>query len=894
MTPHVRTTWRLFATGVLPWWAGVALALAAVAAAMLFLRGELRRRRRSRPALLCTVRALVVLCLGILALQPVLFIRREWERPGVLALVADRSRSMLRTDRYPEAMRLDLAAALGLAALSEREVSPGRTRQRLLSLRPAAEAWRQQMSAMHDELAQGLPWGPAFAETAKRQAAEAAALSTQVRQLVDSLSPLETRLAARPEAGTPAPEAPAPPDPKLLSPLYVLADEVASLRDAVSEAAGTPLDEERTADLVGRHDRLLAAWRAAEPALAQLQRACDAQFLAALPEAARDELEALAAPSRFALAKGLATRIAADPKVAARHRVRLIGFQDLAPHNALECTDLTAPIERLLLESLDQVVAGVVLFSDGGQNLPERPAVLRRLASREVSLVLAGVGVGSELPDLAVVDYRLPAVLLAGEDATLHAELKTAVPRGTSMRVELAAGGRVLAKQTLKTDAAETHVALPFRVPRTGDEGLTLSVSAPEADAAPENDRALIAPQIRSRGARVLVVAREARWDVVYLLAALRTRPCRVDLALWGEAAGRKTRRGLGFGKIPDKLSHLKRYDLVVLDGEPFPEMTADDGALFARYVREAGGTLLVVADGEAWYGPKLRGLLPARPLVPIDEEARHLAPLPAATRLPATSLSANGSRTEGIWASLPPARRLRVVPDQAVPLLAAGGRTVLSVGFHGRGKLYAFGCGDLFRLREWGRGEPVRRFLASLLDDALQPVFHDPAAKLALYPFAPVAGAAADVIADLRGLPLTAGAAVVLPGGTRVPLAFAPMPNAPGLLRAGFRVPAAGALAVETPGVAPLSARAVSSVSQEDIDFALDTATLSRLARAAGGRVVALPDVARAVAALPARPDRRVAVREIRLWSLWWLLPALAALMTADWVLRRRSGLVL
>ena len=54
------------------------------------------------------------------------------------------------------------------------------------------------------------------------------------------------------------------------------------------------------------------------------------------------------------------------------------------------------------------------------------------------------------------------------------------------------------------------------------------------------------------------------------------------------------------------------------------------------------------------------------------------------------------------------------------------------------------------------------------------------------------------------------------------------------------------------------------------------------------------LADVARAVAELPARPDRHVSVREIRLWNLWWLLPAIAALMAADWFLRRRSGLVM
>ena len=935
MTPDVHTSYRLVGMGQeIPAWAGLLLTLCAATAAVLLLRGELRRRRRrSAPALLYAARTLLAACLGLLVVQPVLFIRREWDQPGVLALIADRSRSMLRADHYSQEERLDLASALNLPAMRERETLPGRIQQQLLALEPAAAGWRQEVFAIQDELGQGLPWGAAFGATVSRLAEDSAEQSAELREHVEALGKLEARLAS-------APKEEAGPDPGLFAPLYLVAERLSALRDALARAAGNPpLDEPRAAGLLRDHDALLAALRAAGPAMASLQRWCDERFLGGLPQAARKELEGLSAQPRFELAARLARQLARDPALAAKHRIQLVGFDQLTPADALDHTDLFAPIDQLLAASLDEVVSGAVLFSDGRQNLPERPEVLRRLASRDATLLLAGVGVRiagnppGEPPNVAIADYRLPGVLLGGGDAAVVVDLKAAVPKGTAIQLELTAGTKPLARQSLTADGSgEARAILSFRAPDTlpsprsrgdgggagpgphpvpprerggGDDGTLLLTAKASGQGASASDEARMAPHVLSRPARVLVVAEWARWDVAYLLAALRGKPCRVDLALWGGSREKGVRRGLpgagdgrGSGKIPDQLAHLKRYGLIVLDGEPFPGITQTDGQLLASYVREVGGALLVVADGAEWYGQKLAGLLPSGNLPRVPEPAGGygvpIGPPPSAVMLPAVSLSADSGRSVGAWSGLPSARRLWAVPDQAIPLLVAGGKTVLSVGFYGRGKVYALGCGDLFRLREWDRAEPAERFLASLLDDALQPVFRDEKAKLALYPFAPRAGSTAHVWLDARGVGSTAGAQVTFADGSRAPLAFGPPDATSGLAQATFRVAAAGPIAVEVPGVPPLSAGAASSVSREDIDFTLDEATLRRLARDSGGRYVRLPGLARAAAELPARPDHRVAVRQVRLWNLWWLLPALAALMAADWALRRKNGLVL
>jgi hypothetical protein len=427
------------------------------------------------------------------------------------------------------------------------------------------------------------------------------------------------------------------------------------------------------------------------------------------------------------------------------------------------------------------------------------------------------------------------------------------------------------------------------------------------------------------------------------MLAALAHKPCRVDVILWGQAKDGKPPRGGGPGQVPADLATLRRYDLIVLDGRPFGGMTPKDGELLAQYVAECGGTLLAVRDGREWYGPALAGLLappaggddrvgPGPGAAAGQGAGGQLAPPPGAEALPAVALSADAAKARGAWAALAGPRLIFGVPDQSVRLLAAGaddsdsggppdqagaagvhrgGGGVLTVGFHGRGKVYALGLGDLYRLREWTGAEAAGRLLSNLLDEAIQPLFRDGSARVAVYPPAPPAGTEALVLIDSAGKPPPAAGRVNWPGGA-CELRLAPLaagappsragtpplsgavPAASGLLAAVFRPPVAGAISVELPGLPPLAATVTSAVSREDIDFSLDPAELARLARDGGGCYVPLHDLARAVAELPTRPDLHVSVREVRLWNLWWLLPAVAALMAADWFLRRRSGLVM
>jgi hypothetical protein len=170
--------------------------------------------------------------------------------------------------------------------------------------------------------------------------------------------------------------------------------------------------------------------------------------------------------------------------------------------------------------------------------------------------------------------------------------------------------------------------------------------------------------------------------------------------------------------------------------------------------------------------------------------------------------------------------QQVRPVPTQNVPLLSCRQQTCLSLGFHGRGKIFALGCGDLFRLREWDGAPGVNRLIAGLLDDALRPLFSSPANKLAVHPATPRSGATAHIVAE-------SAAEAIFDDGFQVALKYQPAAGG-GVSEALLPLKKPGPVTIQAGNAATLLFRSLASVSLEDVHFGLDPAGLTQLAELA------------------------------------------------------------
>ncbi len=73
-----------------------------------------------------------------------------------------------------------------------------------------------------------------------------------------------------------------------------------------------------------------------------------------------------------------------------------------------------------------------------------------------------------------------------------------------------------------------------------------------------------------------------------------------------------------------------------------------------------------------------------------------------------------------------------------------------------------------------------------------------------------------------------------------------------------------------------------------------MDAAELTRAAEETRGRFYRVADTGRIAADLP--PGRQVPIESLPpkvLWNQWWLLSAFLGLLVAEWVLRKRKGML-
>jgi len=583
-----------------------------------------------------------------------------------------------------------------------------------------------------------------------------------------------------------------------------------------------------------------------------------------------------------------------------------------------ERTDIGAALERAGRDLGGRNLRAVLLLSDGRFTAGRNPVWVA--ARYPVPVYTALVGDSASLRDVRVTDVLTNDVAYVGAEVPVRVAIGATGFAGERASVTLSEGGRTIAttEVVLPADGGEAAVELAVTPASPGLKRWTASVSRRPGEATYRNNTQSVAVRVIDQKRRLLVLAAAPSPDLAALRAVL-------DADDQIEATYRTQRAPGQFyeGALPETLDRAPAaggFDLLVLVGYPGAAADAGQAARIAAAI-DAGRPALFVLTRQtdmAALARHFNGRLPAVPEVPrpgfveaglaLTRAAASHPVLevpggaPAAfTQLP--PLEASESR----WALAPGARVLATARrggvDTGAPLLVlrqeGGARSAALLGaaswrwrtlpadLDALAPLYPGLVDNLVRwttTREdrrpvrvrptrpaFGPGERVR-FVGQVYDEALRPVA-DAEVRVT------VSGPGGRAVRTMQALgsgryaldlaPLAAGAytfeAVAARGGARI-----------GDDRGAFAV---GALAVEFqhPGA--------------------DPALMRQVALRSGGAVVPLDEVGSFHDRL--RRDGRMAprpvevARETPLLDLPLLLGLLIAALTAEWVLRKRNGLV-
>ena len=583
-------------------------------------------------------------------------------------------------------------------------------------------------------------------------------------------------------------------------------------------------------------------------------------------------------------------------------------------------------------------ISGIVLISDGGETGSPGSAPAPDAAAPVFTI---GVGSADGVRDREVVGITAGDPRLDQASVDLHV---TAVSRGygrAPFDLRVLANGRPVQTRRMTPAADGSPVDEVFTVSPDPLNPTVYSADitpAPDESISENNTRSvLVSPAGRKR--RVLVIEGAPGFEHSFLTRALAGDPgLEIDSVVrkGKNDTGQDTffvQAGAGraaalTGGFPARREDLFAYDALIMANVAGDGFTRAQLGATADFVSARGGGLLVLGgrsfDGGSFAGTPIEAALPvelsdrrnglARASFGADlgGPRNTVALTPEGENHPITRIGASLEDTRKRWASLPALAGSAALggPKPGATVLAvttaAGGAVypVVAVQRYGRGRTMVFGGEASWRWRmllpatdhsyEFFWRQAVRWLAAPA---------PDPVAVTA--PDASEPGDSIEIGVDARDaafLPVPdadVAAMLTRPGGESGPLTLRREAGGAGRFTAVFSPGEKGLYRVHVDarrGTTPLGAADrwfyVGGSDRELADPRLNEGALRRIARSTGGRYVPVADAAQVVPLLDAATAETVDLEQRDLWQEPWMFALVIALLSTEWVLRRRWGL--
>jgi uncharacterized membrane protein len=469
----------------------------------------------------------------------------------------------------------------------------------------------------------------------------------------------------------------------------------------------------------------------------------------------------------------------------------------------------------------------------------------------------------------------------------------------------------------------------------------TAQIAADDAESVAENNQrsVLVSPSGRKR--RVLVIEGAPGFEHSFM-----TRAWSADPGLEVDTVTRKGKNvdgqdtffvqaGAGrtaslTGGFPDARDKLYFYDAIVIANVESDFFTRAQLQSVADFVSERGGGLLVLG-GRSFAQRGLAGT-PLEEVLPVELNDRRGGVLRAAMASggdlqphnkvtltpegemhPVMRIGATPEETKKLWTAMPalaasaplggPRPGATVLALTAVP--GGGLHAVVAVQRYGQGRSMIFAGEASWRWKMMTAStdrayeffwRQSARWLTSAAPDpvgVLVPNAPEPGDSISIdveardAAFAPVSDAAVDATITPPG------------GGMPQPLKMRHADPAGGRFSAAVRLDQPGLYRIRVDakrGLQPLGSADrwmyVGGADREFADPRLNEALLRRVARTTGGRYVRAADASRVVDWLKETIPQNAAPERRDLWHEPWAFALIAALMCAEWILRRTWGL--
>lgn len=587
--------------------------------------------------------------------------------------------------------------------------------------------------------------------------------------------------------------------------------------------------------------------------------------------------------------------------------------------------------------------SALVILTDGitseGESLAEVAAYARR---KGVPLVTVGLGSENAPRDLRLADLLVDEVVFVNDSVGFEFKLQAAGYANRTVDVVLTeeqAPQAQLARQTVTLNAKGEPVGpdgqprklrMQYRPLAVGDFKFTVAVESLPDEIQHENNRQSRLVSVRKEPIKVLLVQSYPNFEYRYLKHMLE-RDDTIELHTVLQQADREyaSQDKSALRVFPGRRDELFAYD-AILFGDVNPTfLSPTELENLTAFVTEKGGGVVFIAGPE--FTPMRYRDTAIAPLFPIELEGAGVPafgesasdpyqwePTDLGLASPSMQLGDNDEETRQAWAKLSPlywlfeaprlkpaARVLAEHPSRSTP---DGARMPLALlQFVGAGKVvfhatdetwrWRYRRGDVFFNRYWvqtirylSRSKLLGKDRTALLSVDRERYSHGDVVRARLR------------FADERRAPADDHGVEVLLSREGQPdrqVALRRQPGSRGVFEAALGQLAAGQyhlslLAPKLGGDPPTEDFLVVAPPGEKERLELDVVELQRASEATRGRFYKFQEADKLLAELPAGRQIPIeALPPIKLWNRWPVLLAIMLLLTGEWLLRKRQGML-
>jgi len=581
-------------------------------------------------------------------------------------------------------------------------------------------------------------------------------------------------------------------------------------------------------------------------------------------------------------------------------------------------SDLAGTLAEAARRYEGEHVGAVIVIGDG----VETETALVRPAAPGFPVWTVGVGDTLTPDDVRVAGVEYSPVVRAPSRAIVSATIAGAGPSSKRVHVALTENGRTVASvdTAFAGGGAEAVVRLPVRIEAPGRREFTLEVTTSGADAEAANNRRDVVIEAEKARAKVLIVDLTPGWELTFLTGLFAKDPA---FECEWFVAGARPATPIGHARRPQEfVSALSEADAVVLASVSEEFLSQPVADALRRFVTDKGGGLLVLPGPSSLFETpgawgRLATILPLTGQPPFSFNMQYTSVGPAA-RAASSPVTADlvPLLSQAEWQERAPLLGYYAgvsASASAEVLVGVRGRNspALVYAGQGRGRVAAVAAGPLWRWKFVAESNGVYDELMSRLFDVLTRGEEAGRFVLAARRNVYAAGERAELFAEVfneklqpvTGAPVAVEVSRVLPDGSETPLARVPMHRErPDDTRLSATLEALPTGNYTVRGSAELPDRTLQSkalalrVSGTSVEFqrtAQDRAELARVARRSGGEYVTAADAAGIADRIPVEARAVPTTSETVLRASTPLFLLVLLLLSAEWLLRKRAGMI-